>query len=29
MPYVGGVHNYTAKLKEVVENDYEGFVLSP
>ena len=29
MPYVGGVHNYTAKLKEVVENDYEGFVMSP
>ena len=29
MPYVGGVHAYTAKLKEVVEKGYEGFVLSP
>ena len=25
MPYVGGVHNYTKKLKEVVDNGYDGF----
>ena len=28
MPYVGGVHTYTAKCNEVVANGYEGFVLS-
>ncbi len=28
MPYVGGVHKYTEKLREVVDGDYEGFVLS-
>ena len=28
MPYVGGVHKYTEKLREVVEGGYEGFVLS-
>ena len=28
MPYVGGVHTYTAKCNAVVENGYEGFVLS-
>ena len=26
MPYVGGVHAYTQKITEVVDNDYEGFV---
>ncbi|MEM8975647.1 MAG: NAD(P)/FAD-dependent oxidoreductase [Pseudomonadota bacterium] len=28
MPYVGGVHKYTEKLREVVDGDYDGFVLS-
>lgn len=28
MPYVGGVQAYTQKIREVVENDYEGFVRS-
>ena len=26
MPYVGGVHAYTQKITEVVDNGYEGFV---
>ncbi len=28
MPYVGGVHKYTEKLKEVVDAGYDGFELS-
>ena len=28
MPYVGGVHKYTVKLKEVVDAGYEGFTLT-
>ncbi len=28
MPYVGGVHNYTERLREVVDTGYDGFTFS-
>lgn len=28
MPYVGGVNAYTEKLRDIVDNDYEGFVVT-